>query len=217
MSAPAGVVVAARELTHRYGHRSVFDGLNFEFGGPGAIAVRGHNGSGKTTLLRILAGLLRPTSGEAPVRVNDRAVPPLERHRWVGYAGPDLAFYPELTALENLRFAAETRALDRPGDRAQQALDGVGLLGRAGDRVAALSSGMVQRLRLAFALLHDPPLVLLDEPGSHLDAGGLRDLATLVQRERQQRLMLIATNDEREAALAERHIQLVGSGLLAAS
>jgi heme exporter protein A len=205
--------VAARALTQRYGRRSVLDRLEFAFEAPGVVAIRGANGAGKSTLLRIVAGLLRPTAGELRVSIAGRDVAPPARHRWIGYAGPDLAFYPELTALENLRFTAETRNLARPAERAGAALERVGLQGRADDRVLALSSGMLQRLRLAFALLHDPPLLLLDEPGSHLDEEGRTTMAGLVQHEGSRRLVLIATNEEREGALAERHIQLVGRGL----
>ncbi len=205
--APAATVTA-RGLTHRYGARTVLEQLSFEFTGPGIVAVRGPNGAGKTTLLRLLAGLLRPSSGEAAVSVDGIALPFKDRHRGVGYAGPDLAFYPELTALENLTFAAEARGLARPRERGRQRLDAVGLGARADERVAALSSGMGQRLRLAFALLDDPPLLLLDEPGSHLDDGGRARLTALIREEGARRLVMIATNDEREGALAGQRVEL---------
>jgi ABC-type multidrug transport system ATPase subunit len=200
-------------LTHRYGARTVLDDLCFRFQGPGVIAVRGPNGSGKSTLMRLMAGLLRPTAGEAAVSVGEVSVAPAERHRWIGYAGPDLSFYPELTALENLSFAAEARGMDRPEERGRAQLERVGLASRAGERVAALSSGMAQRLRLAFALLDDPALLLLDEPGNHLDDEGRRRLAALVADEGARRLVMIATNDEREGALAGQRVELDARGL----
>ena len=207
------VQVEARGLVHRYGRRPVLDHLDFAFEAPGVVAVRGVNGAGKSTLLRILAGLLRPTAGVARVAVAGREVTPIQRHRHVGYAGPELAFYPELTAHENLRFAAETLGLAGPARHASRALERVGLGARAGDRVQALSSGMVQRLRLAFGLLSDPPLLLLDEPGSHLDDQGRALLTDLVNGERGKRLVMIATNEEREGALADREVELEGRGL----
>jgi heme exporter protein A len=207
------VQVEARSLVHRYGRRSVLDHLDFQFEAPGVVAVRGVNGAGKSTLLRILAGLLRPTAGVARVVVDGRDVTPLERYRHIGYAGPELAFYPEFTAHENLCFAAETRGLGDPARSATRALERVGLQARGTDRVGALSSGMVQRLRLAFGLLSDPPLLLLDEPGSHLDDQGRSMLTDLVNQERDHRLVMIATNEEREGALADRRVELRGRGL----
>ncbi|HEV2105380.1 MAG TPA: ATP-binding cassette domain-containing protein, partial [Candidatus Eisenbacteria bacterium] len=126
---------------------------------------------------------------------------------------PELAFYEEMTAAENLAFAAETRGLaDRDG-AAGAALARVGLAARGGDRVAAYSSGMKQRLRLAFALLHGPALLLLDEPGSHLDAAGRGLVREVVRAHARTGLVVLATNDPEERALAERDIALGGRGL----
>jgi heme exporter protein A len=203
----------ARDLAHRYGARSALEPLSFSLAAPTAAAVTGPNGSGKTTLLRIISGLLRAGRGTCTLAIGGREVPPGERRRWVGYAGPALAFYDELTVAENLTFAAETRGLPDPGAATAAALERVGLAVRAADRVAALSSGMLQRLRLAFALLHRPPVLLLDEPGSHLDEEGRALVARVVEEERRRCLVLIATNDEREWRLAEQRIELRGRGL----
>ena len=210
--APA-VQCEARELTHRFGRRVALEPVSVAFGMPGVVAVTGPNGSGKTTLLRVVAGLLRPRAGTCSLTIAGREIEPALRRRWVGYAGPALAFYEELTVVENLTFVGETRGLPQVARAVGESLERVGLAGRGGDRVAALSSGMVQRLRLAFALLHRPPVLLLDEPGSHLDEEGRTMLARLVGEERSQALVLIATNDEREWRLAEQRIELRGRGL----
>lgn len=203
----------ARDLGHRYGRRTALEPISFALQSPGSAAVTGPNGSGKTTLLRIVSGLLRPQRGTCAVTVGGREVVPAERRRWVGYAGPALAFYDELSVAENLTFVAETRGLAHAGRAVAVALDRVGLGVRAADRVTALSSGMLQRLRLAFAVLHRPPVLLLDEPGSHMDDEGRAMLGRLVEEERRQGLVLIATNDEREWRLAEQRIELRGRGL----
>jgi heme exporter protein A len=210
---PARVSVRARDLEHRYGDRRGLESLEFALEGPGVVAVVGANGAGKSTLLRILAGLLRPTRGSTTCEVDGHVVPPAERRHHVGFASPELHLYAELGVAENLRFAAEARGLPDPDGSVRTALARVGLETRARDRVEALSSGMKQRLRVASALLHRPPLLLLDEAGSHLDEEGRHALETIVAEESRSRLVVLATNEEREWRLAERQVRLSGGGL----
>src|SRR5207248_1476416 len=150
----SGVSLAARDLHHRYGVRRGLEPISFSLAAPGAVAITGANGSGKSTLLRILAGLLRPSAGALDLEVEGREVRGAGRRRVVGLASPELAFYDELTCAENLSFAAAAHGLAGPREHAERALARTGLASRAADRVSALSSGMTQRLRLAFALLH---------------------------------------------------------------
>ena len=211
--APA-VRVGGSKLSHRYGRRTTgVRELEFEFTAPGTVAVTGPNGSGKSTLLRILAGLLRPTAGSTTVSVDGRDHRPADRRDVLGFVTPELSFYEEFTGTENLVFAAEARGLEAPARAAAAALDGVGLAGRAADRVASYSSGMKQRLRLAFALLHEPPILLLDEPGSHLDESGREAVRGVVARHAARGLVLLATNDPEEIRLAGRQMELRGHGL----
>ena len=208
------VAVSASGLTHRYGQRATgVERLEFSFEGPGVVAVTGVNGSGKSTLLRIIAGLLRASTGDVQLRVDGRDVSRAQRRTRVGLATPELAFYEEFTGAENLEFSAETRGLEAPRDAAAKALSRVGLAARGKDRVAAYSSGMKQRLRLAFALLHEPPLLLLDEPGSHLDDEGRAAVREVVRANGERGLGLLATNDPQEVQLAERSLELVARGL----
>ncbi|HEY6868007.1 MAG TPA: ABC transporter ATP-binding protein [Candidatus Eisenbacteria bacterium] len=216
VSAAAPAVTAslsARDLTHRYSPRRGLERVSFELQGPRVAAVTGPNGSGKSTLLRIVAGLLRPSGGTCTLECGGRPIAPQARRDRIGLASPELSFYEELTAGENLMFAAAARGLDDARGRVRRALERVGLWARAGDRADALSSGMRQRLRLAFALLHEPPVLLLDEPGSHLDDDGRAMVARIVDEHRGRGLVLVATNDEREWRLAEQAIHLRGRGL----
>ncbi len=213
-TAPAtAVMLEATELGHRYGLKRGLSPRSFRLGAPGVVAVTGPNGSGKSTLLRIIAGLLRPSEGKLALRVDEREADADARRGWVGYASPDLEFYDELSGAENLRFLAEARGLDSPEQRVGEALRQVGLEERAGERVAALSSGMRQRLRLAAARMHGPRLLLLDEPSSHLDDEGRKRLESLVAEFGRVGLVLIATNDDREGRLAESRIELGGRSL----
>ena len=208
------VAVSASGLTHRYGQRATgVERLEFSFEGPGVVAVTGVNGSGKSTLLRIIAGLLRASTGDVQLRVDGRDLSRAQRRTRVGLATPELAFYEEFTGAENLEFSAETRGLEAPRDAAAKALSRVGLAARGKDRVAAYSSGMKQRLRLAFALLHEPPILLLDEPGSHLDEAGREAVRAVVARFAARGLVLLATNDPEEIQIAARRLELDGHGL----
>ena len=214
-SAPgtALATLAARDLTHQYSPRRGLSPVSFELESPLAAAVTGPNGAGKSTLLRIISGLLRPSGGTCALHCDGRPIGARDRRASVGLASPDVSFYEELTVGENLLFAAETRGLADPRGRVREALERVGLLARAGDRAEVLSSGMTQRLRIAFALLHRPAVLLLDEPGSHLDEDGRAMVARVVDEHRERGLVLIATNEERESRLGERTIELRGRGL----
>ena len=207
------LAIEAVGLEHLYAGRRGLAAVSFALQAPGVVAITGPNGSGKSTLLRLLAGLLRPTAGRSVVTLAGREVPPAERRTVLGFASPELAFYEELSCLENLAFAAEARGLRDCSAPALAALDRVGLGARARDRVAALSSGMTQRLRLAFALLLRPPLLLLDEPGSHLDEEGRCLVERIVDEEAGAGLVVIATNESREWGLAAQRIELRGRGL----
>lgn len=213
MSPARSPALEAEGLGHVYASGRGLAPVNLDLGGPGVAAVTGPNGSGKSTLLRLLAGLLRPTGGRWRLLQDGREVPPAARRAMLGYSAPELAFYEELTCRENLAFAAAARGLRDGAARAAAALERVGLSACADDRAGALSSGMRQRLRLAFATLHRPPLLLLDEPGSHLDEPGRAVMERIVGEESGHGLVVIATNDDREWGLAERRIELRGHGL----
>jgi heme exporter protein A len=166
-----------------------FDGLRRRFGRVRALepasgsvlagetlVVTGANGSGKSTLLRCLAGLLAPDAGTIEHVEEGTALSPAERRARIGFVAPDLAFYDELTAGENLEFFARLRGL--PVARAEELLERVGL---PADREAgALSSGMRQRLRWAWALLARPRALLLDEPFQNLDVEGENTVRSLL-------------------------------------
>lgn len=165
----AGAVVELRGLRRDYNERPVLRDVSIAVGAGETLAVLGPNGAGKTTLLRILATLLRPTAGEVSVLGAE-----LPRGSWrargrIGYLGHEPLLYRELSIRENLEFNARLHAIASPGERIGELLDRAGL-GRRGDElVRNLSAGMAQRAAVCRALLHEPELLLLDEPRSHLD------------------------------------------------
>jgi ABC-type multidrug transport system ATPase subunit len=210
--APA-VRIEAVALAHRFGGGRGLEPVSFEVRSPRAVSVSGANGAGKSTLLRIMAGLLRPNAGRFTVALGGRETRPEALRHAVGLASPELQFYDEFTVSENLAFAAEARGLERPDAAVREALERVGLEARARDRVPALSSGMRQRLRLAFALLGRPALLLLDEPGSHLDDEGRDAVRAVVEDQKRRGLVLLASNEEGEKRLGDERIELRGGGL----
>jgi len=211
VSAPLPVAVIAEGLGHQYAPGRGLEPVSFAVAAPAVVAITGVNGAGKSTLLRAIAGLLRPSTGSCRVEWAGKPLTHDDLRGAVGFSSPDLAFYEELTVTENLRFAAETR--DGNADNLRTSLERVGLDARRDDRVQALSSGMKQRLRLAFALLGAPPILLLDEPGSHLDDSGRAIVRDLLDHHRGRGLAVLATNDEREWSLADTRIELRGRRL----
>ena len=175
MAEPA---VALRGAGRRYGERAALRDVTLDLQAGATLVVFGPNGAGKTTLLRVLATLLRPHAGD--VRVLGHALPAegyAVRGR-VGFLGHESLLYRELTGRENLRFHAR---LHRAGaGRIDAVLDAVDMAARADDPVEELSRGMVQRLAVARAVLHDPELLLLDEPLANLDPAAAAQVEPLI-------------------------------------
>jgi heme ABC exporter ATP-binding subunit CcmA len=179
-------VIHARELEKRYGRRRVLEGISLDLERGGFLVVRGANGSGKTTLLRVLAGLVAPTRGSVDVDV--------DRSR-IGLLAHEPLVYRELSALENLDLFGRLYRVPERRERVGMLLERFGLWEVRNDRVATYSRGMTQRLALCRTLLHEPELLVLDEPFSALDDAG----ATLLDRELDElagrRTVVVATHE----------------------
>jgi heme exporter protein A len=197
----------ADNLGQRFGSLLLFRRMSFTLEGGTSMAVTGANGSGKSTLLRILAGVLTPKAGSVTLTVNGTPVPDETHPRHTGLVAPYLNVYDDLTARENLQFLAQTRALSAAHARIQAVLDDVGLSGRGDDLVGTYSSGMTQRVKVAAALLAEPPLLLLDEPTTNLDTPGV-DMVERVMAQQQDRggVLVVATNRADVAAPHDRTI-----------
>ena len=203
--------IVAEALSKAFSGEPLFRDLSFS-ASSGLVAIAGRNGSGKTTLLKILAGLLRPTAGRVRLEEGGGPVPVADRRLAIGWAGPDLALYGELNALENLAFFR--RAAGRPAGEPElvRRLREVGVAEEAmRRRVDAYSTGMKQRLRIAFATLFDPPVLILDEPMVALDLDGRDTVLRLVDAARRRGVVLLASNDERDFADPEQRIDLGGT------
>ena len=177
-------MISARGLEKRFGEKRVLHGLDLDVEQGGFVVVTGPNGSGKTTLLRLVAGLLAPTAGELEVAA--------ERGR-IGFVGHEALVYRELTALENLQLYARLYRVDP--ERIGMLLERFGLWDVRQERAGSYSRGMLQRLALCRALLHEPDVLLLDEPFNALDADGAALLDGELAEVRPGRTFLVATHD----------------------
>ncbi len=175
----------ARGLERSFRHTRAVHGVDLQVGPGDLVAGVGPNGAGKTTLLRMLGGLVRPTAGKVTVSGRDLRAGDPEARRPIGLVSHQSFLYDDLTALENLAFTARLYGMARPRAVALDALADVGLEGKAREPVSSLSRGMVQRVALARALLHDPPVLLLDEPFTGLDAPATRHVQEVLARRRQ--------------------------------
>jgi ABC-type multidrug transport system ATPase subunit len=178
-------VIQARKLSKRFGDKRVLEKLDLEVPRGEFVVVTGPNGSGKTTLLRLCAGLAAPTDGELEVAAERAAI---------GFLGHEPLVYRELTALENLDLYGRLYRLPERRERCGAMLERFGLWRVRNERAGTFSRGMLQRLALCRTFLHDPDLLLLDEPFEGLDAEGA-ELLHAELAERASSTALVATHD----------------------
>jgi heme ABC exporter ATP-binding subunit CcmA len=207
--------VEAADVSRQFGRRRALVRVNFACRAGELVALLGPNGAGKSTLLGVLSTLVRPTSGS--VRYGDRAAGSdgeALRAR-IGLLGHDLYLYDDLTARENLLFFARLHGLTDVDARVDRALDAAGLADRAHDRAGGFSRGLRQRLALERALLHDPRLVLLDEPFTGLDDDASSRLSARLRTLRSGGAIVVMATHELEQAepLVDRAVGLVGGRL----
>lgn len=211
-----GTVLETRGLGRRFGDFTAVDDLNISVREGEVYGFLGPNGAGKTTSIRMMAGLLRPSAGEVLVMGRRVGVDEADSRRLLGVCPQENVVYPELTARENLEYAAALfdvpRRLRRA--RADEVLAGLDLSEKANVRAAALSGGMRRRLTLGLAIVHDPPVVILDEPEAGLDPQtrvGVRDFIRSLKATKT--VILTSHNMDEVERLADR-VGIVDKGRL---
>ncbi len=192
-------IVCARGLGRRFGDRPILSGVDLDLVSGGFLLVTGPNGSGKTTLMRLLAGLLAPTSGTLEVRA--------ARGR-IGFLGHEPLVYGELTALENLELYGRLYRVPERRERSGMLLERFGIWEARGVPVSSLSRGMLQRLALCRALLHDPELLLFDEPFTALDNDGAELLEAELAGHGARTVIVASHQPERLAGYATERLAL---------
>jgi ABC-2 type transport system ATP-binding protein len=210
-------VIAASQITRRFGERLAVDDVTFTVQGGEVFGLLGPNGAGKTTTLRMLGGLIPPSSGTVAIDglTFTRATAGALRAR-IGFLTETPGLWDNLTVDDNLLVYARLFEVARPGLAVERVLRLFELWDRRGDRVALLSKGMKQKLALARALVHEPQVVLLDEPTANLDpktSRAVRDL--LVELRRQGRAIVISTHNLAEVERLADRVGLMSTSLIA--
>jgi heme exporter protein A len=205
-SDPAKIILEISNLRKDFDRRPVFKNLNFSLSNSASLAITGKNGSGKSTLIKVLANTYSQTSGSVAFTIDGQTIERQHFYKYIGFVSPYLNLYDEFTGYENLHFAANLRGLSN--SLIDDVLKRVGLHNRRHDLVKIYSSGMKQRLKLAFSIIHNPLVLMLDEPTSNLDAEGIGVVNSIAAEYRHERILIIATNDEHERNLCEKEINL---------
>lgn len=200
------IQLITENLEKRFGRKTVFSGLSIKTDTT-VLGIAGMNGSGKSTLLRCLAGLMKPTTGSVKWMMNNKELERAGLKNSLGYAAPYVQLYEELTVRENLDFIIKVRSLKN--NVLKDVLQPLGADKLTELHYGDLSTGQQQRIKLAAAIIHDPEILMLDEPGSNLDEAGKDVVKDLVEKfSSRNRMVLIASNQKEELALCNEIIEL---------
>jgi len=200
------IELTAKNLTKKFDRKTIFDNINFSLTRGSSTAITGKNGSGKSTLIKIIANLLTETSGELNLFIKGSKQKKEAVYKYIGFVSPYLNLYDEFTGYENLKLVADIRGMGY--ENIDPVLKRVGLYPRRNDQLKIYSSGMKQRLKIAFSILHNPEVLLLDEPTSNLDLEGVGVIDDIANEYKINRILIIATNDAHERTLCENEINL---------
>ena len=193
-------------ITKRFNKNLLFKDLAFSIKTGESLAVTGPNGSGKSTLLEIISGIQKSIKGKIEYRYNEEVVASNEIFNYIGFSSPLINPYSELTGLENILFACGSRK--NVLTKTEELLERFDLYKHKNKCLKRYSSGMKQRLKFLIAILGDPPVLLLDEPGTNLDRKGKDLIYSYIDSVKEERLIVIATNEDEEAMLCHDCIYL---------
>lgn len=191
-----------------FGRRLIFSNLTYKMNKPGVYGVSGPNGSGKSTLVKIIAGINGTSEGKVIHQLNGIEITSEKIHDHIGFVAPYLVLYEEFSAWENLEHCAKIRGIKLNEERVKYLLEKFLLLNRKDDLVKTYSSGMKQRLKFIFALMHSPSLLILDEPTSNLDEEGKNSVYEIINEEGTKNIVLVASNENQDLSLCSGIIDL---------
>ena len=209
-------MIRVENLTKDYGSRRAISNLNFEAEQGEVVGFLGPNGAGKTTTMRILTGYMPPTDGTAIVAGYDVVEESLEVRKRVGYVPETVPLYTDMTAVDYLEFMADLRRIPNSKERAYETLKMVGLENRAESYIGNLSKGMRQRVGLAQALIHQPEVLILDEPTIGLDPAQVVEVRNVIKSLGKQRTVLLSTHILSEAQQICDRVLIINKGKIIA-
>lgn len=208
-------MIEIENVTKAFGDRIAVNDLSLRVDAGEIYGFLGSNGAGKTTTIRMMLGIIEPGSGSIRVCKNRVRRGDRKGRSLIGAVGEVQHFYPDMSCLAYLRYFAALNGLRDPGRRAGEVLADVNLSDRAADLAVTLSKGLQQKLGLARALLHDPPVLVLDEPVSGLDPNGIREVREVILRERDKgRLVFFSSHILSEVAMIADRVGIMQKGKL---
>lgn len=199
------VEINCENLSKTYSGKTIFKNLSFNISSSQSLTITGSNGSGKSTLIKVIANLIHSSKGKITLKSDNAEVPRDKWHERTGLLSPYLNLYDELSGYENLEFFFRLKSKKGRSskDRIEQALQRVNLFEKKNELLKNYSSGMKQKLKLAFAVLHEPEILLLDEPRSNLDKAGIEMIYEVSAEQKKRGILIIATNDEDDKELCD--------------
>ena len=200
--------IQSQNLSKLFGRRLIFKDINFNWTESGIFGISGPNGSGKSTLVKIVAGLIAPSSGKITHKNSGSEIIPEKLHNHIGFVSPYLVLYEEFSAWENLKIFAKIRGVSFNEEKVTYYLAQFLLENRKNDLVKTYSSGMKQRLKFIFALMHSPEVLIFDEPTSNLDEEGKKVVYKIVSEEGKNRIVIIASNEAKDLELCNEVLLL---------
>ncbi len=204
------VEITCDSLSRTFSGRTVFKNLSFKLSSSQSLSVTGKNGSGKSTLVKIIANLIHASSGKISISENGIKIPQAERFEKIGFVSPYMNLYDELTGFENLDFFYKLK-LDREEyseEEVRSVLQKVNLYEKRNELLKNYSSGMRQRLKLAFAVLNKPEVLIMDEPRTNLDKSGIELVYQISKEQIETGILIIATNDEEDKTLCSETLNI---------
>ncbi len=201
-------ILSLHNVTKIFGRRLIFENINFEFISGKIYGLAGPNGSGKSTLSKILTGLLSTTSGKIEHKINDKVIDEDRLQNHIGFVSPYLVLYDEFSTIENLQHFCAMRGVEYNQEKVNFLLNEFNIYDRRNELLKVYSSGMKQRIKFIFAMLHSPNFLLFDEPTSNLDNLGKEKVYELTQKEAEDNLVVIASNEDSDLALCNEVINI---------
>lgn len=205
-------MIEVEGLTKDYGSRRAINNITFQANQGEILGFLGPNGAGKTTTMRILTGFMHPTMGSARVAGFDVVDNSLEVRKRVGYLPETVPLYPDMTVFDYLKYMADLRHIKNADERVDDVVEIVHMEQRANGYISKLSKGMRQRIGLAQALLHEPEVLILDEPTIGLDPAQIREVRTLIREIGKQRTVLLSTHILSEAQQICDRVLIINRG-----